>query len=220
MRNDNRFLRSTRLSGLLLAVVFAMAGAAIAQTEQYPITAWTSLLGPNAFSTWFNPEGDRVSFDTFGKLNQTLGLGLGTTVDGNVTVRYLGDGMQQVVIHVRTTEGLCWGFNSNNQPAIGYRPIDVVNGIGPAAVGRTTWRITQFPQPVGPIRFWPVESIIGNVNCYGLLREGSGYPEGTPGFAQTTQTGLGMTGVPGGCPPEQDANCFPAEKVQFKATGN
>ena len=220
MRNDNEFIKTTRLSGLLLVVAFAFAGKAVAQTEHYPITAWTSLLGPSAASTWFGPEGDRVVFDTFGKLNQTFNLDLGTEVDGNVTVRYLGDGMQQVVIHVRTTNGLCWGFNANNQPAIGFRPIDVLNGIGSAAVGRSTWRITQLPQPVGPIRSWGVESIIGNVNCYGLLRAGSGYPEGTPGFGQTTQTGLGMTGVPDGCPPEQNANCFPAEKLQFKATGN
>jgi hypothetical protein len=27
------------------------------------------------------------------------------------------------------------------------------------------------------------------------------------------------TGVPSGCPPEKDADCFPAEKVQFKPTG-
>ncbi len=37
---------------------------------------------------------------------------------------------------------------------------------------------------------------------------------------KAAMSGLYHTGVPGGCPPEKDADCFPAEKVQFKATGN
>jgi hypothetical protein len=61
------------------------------------------------------------------------------------------------------------------------------------------------------------EKILTSVMCQnGELRAGSGFPEGTLGFAQTTQTGLLSTGVPSGCPPEKDADCFPAEKVQFK----
>jgi hypothetical protein len=213
--------RISRNLALLVLIVIALAESASAQTQQFPITAWTDLLAPTASSIWMDPaSGNQVRFDTFGKLNGTLSLGLGTTVSGSVTLMEIGDGMQQVVIHVNTTNGICWGLNANNEPAFGYRPAEILSGLGPAAVGRTTWRITQFPQPVGPIRFWPIQSIIGNLTCDGVLRAGSGYPEGTPGFAQTTQTGLGMTGVPGGCPREHDADCFPAEKVQFKATGN
>jgi hypothetical protein len=60
-----------------------------------------------------------------------------------------------------------------------------------------------------------LDSIMASIMCsHGELR-----PSGAPGFAQTTQTGLFSTGVPGGCPPEKDADCFPAEKVQFKPTG-
>ena len=213
--------RISRNFAQLILIVIGLAGSASAQTQQFPITAWTDLLPPTFASNWFDPSsGNQVRFDTFGKLNGTFNLGLGTTVSGSVTLREIGDGMQQVVIHVHTTNGLCWGVNANNEPAFGYRPADVLNSAGPAAVGSTTWRITQYPQPVGPIRFWPIQSIIGNLSCDGVLRAGSGYLEGTLGFARTTQTGLGMTGVPGGCPPGGDADCFPADKVQFKATGN
>ena len=222
MKNTKKTLRFiTRLPALLGAMIFTLAGTAVAQTQQLPITAWTSLLPSTAFSCWPDPEsGNVLCFDTWGKRNSFFNLGLDTSVTGNVTVRDLGDGTQQVTIHVRTTNGICWGFNSNNQIAFGYTPLQVLNNVGPAALGHTTWRIVQVPQPVGPVRPWPLESLMGTLSCEGLLRAGSGYPEGTEGFAQTTQVGLGDTGVPDGCPPEQDANCFPAEKVQFQPTGN
>jgi Tol biopolymer transport system component len=191
------------------------------QVQVYPISAYEDLVPSSAFDQWIDPaSGNAVAFDTYGKLNRAFNLGLDTSVTGNVTVRDLGNGAQQVVIHVRTTEGACWGMNENYEPAFGYDPVEILFG-APAAVGRGDLRITQRPQPVGPIRrSWPIQSIIGNVSCEGLLRAGSGYPEGTPGIAQTTQTGLYNTGVPGRCPPEQDVDCFPAEQVQFKPRGS
>jgi hypothetical protein len=103
----------------------------------------------------------------------------------------------------------------------GYSPASIVAGAGPAALGDTTYRIVYAPQPIGQFDVsGEVEIWSGTARCSGALRAGSGYVEGSPGFAQTTQTGLLATGVPGGCPPEKDADCFPAEKVQFKPTGN
>ena len=202
--------------------VTARAAAVTPQIQQLPITAFISLLRPTSRDTWFDPaNGNLVVMDTFGKLNETFGLNLGTTVTGRVTVRDLGDGTQQVVIEGFTENALCYGFNGNLVPAFGYRLAELQNNVGPAALGRGIFRTTLSPQPIGPIMFpWPVESGIANLTCDGLLRDGSGYPEGTPGFAQTTQIALSMAGVPGGCPPEHDADCSPAEKVQFKATGN
>jgi hypothetical protein len=185
----------------------------------YPISAYSDL-SSFSYQGWLDPSSlNSVYFDTFGKVNQEFELGLGTSVTGNVTVRGLGDGLQQVVIQAQTTAGICWGDKTNAEyeevPAFGYAPWDLFGQ--PAAVGRQTLRITQRPQPVGPIRRnWPTQSIIGNLTCDGALREGSGYPEGAPGFAQTTQTGLFNTGVPTGCPREHDADCFPAEQIQFR----
>ncbi len=53
-----------------------------------------------------------------------------------------------------------------------------------------------------------------------LRAPGSGFPDGTPGSAHTTQTGVLSTGVPAGCPPEKDGDCFPAEHIQFNVNGN
>src|SRR4030095_585905 len=106
----------------------------------------------------------------------------------------------------------------------------------PVAVGR--------PPPIG--RWWAVPAVVhdggrgavphwhnalaaGNdamatasVSCKGECTNSiTGFQDGQLGFAHTTQTGLMDTGATAGigCPPEQDGNCFPAEKVQFKAIG-
>lgn len=188
-------------------------------TMVYPVAAYTNLLTRPA--VWVDPvSGNAMIFDAYGYIDRRFGLELGTNVTGNVTVRNLGNGSQQVVVNIRTIDGLCWGYNPSSIH-FGFEPFEVLFGEGPAALGRGSLQITFEPQPAGLIRpAWPIQSIIGNVSCLGALREGSGYPEGTPGIAQTTQTGLLNTGVPGGCPPEHDADCFPAEKVQFKPRGN
>jgi Tol biopolymer transport system component len=192
------------------------------QTRVYPLAAYTNLLYYDAFNGWLDPaSGNLVFSDTYGKLNRSAGLGLNTNVTGNVTVRNLGDGNQQVVVNVRTTDAICWGYNAEYEPAFGYDPFEVLEGIGTAALGHESLRITFEPQPLGSIRYpWPIQFVIGNLTCEGPLRAGSGYPEGTPGFAQTTQTGIYNTGVPGGCPQEHTADCFPAETIQFKPRGN
>ena len=157
----------------------------------------------------------------FGKRNNLLNLNLGTTVKGTVTVKNLGNGTQRLTVNIRTKNAICWGFNGGNQPAFGYSPINVANNVGPASLGDGLLRYDYAPQPVGPIDVHGIlDSVTTTIMCDGQLRSGSGFPDGTAGFAQTTQTGLFNTGATGGCPPEQDADCFPAEKVQFKPAGN
>lgn len=213
-----------KVLGIVAAVVLIMAsaGRTAAQTEQLPISAFLDLLSAGSVQIWQDPvSGNLLFIDGYGKRNAALNLNLGTTVNGRVMVTDLGDGTQRVTVHFQTRDALCWGFNEASQPAFGYSPIAVLNNVGPAALGTSITRIVFEPQPVGPINVnWPIETWMGVVTCHGLLRPGSGFPAGTEGIAHTTQIGLLNTGVPGGCPPEQDANCFPAEKVEFKPTGN
>ena len=89
----------------------------------------------------------------------------------------------------------------------------------------------EFTMPVGPLPQWgayfgPVGDAMAtaSISCKGELRNNTvtGFVEPQAGFAHTTQTGLYDTGADGGtlgCPPEKDANCFPSERVVFKATG-
>ena len=210
-----------RLAAVLaLATAVVTTGAASAQTQQLPIETFFNLLGPTANTVWTDPaSGNFLRIDAFGKVNTFLNLNLGTSVTGQVQVRDLRDGTQQVTVILHTRDAICWGFNGSNQIAFGYTPVNVQNGVGPAALGQSTTILVFEPQPLGPISLGNIESLVATVTCDGVLRAGSGYPDGTPGIAHTTQVGV-VTGVPSGCPPEVDANCFPAEKVVFKPAGN
>lgn len=209
-------------SVVIAVMIIASAERTQGQTEQLPISAFLDLLPPTAFEGWSDPTNGNILFiDAFGKRNAALNLNVGTTVNGKVMVMDLGDGTQRVTVQLQTRNAICWGVNSNFQPAFGYSPAAVLNNLGPAALGSLNMRIVYEPQPVDQFDvFGSFETWTSTVNCQGLLRPGSGFPQGTEGFAHTTQIGLFGTGAPGGCPPEQDASCFPAEKVLFTATGN
>ena len=190
--------------------------------QQLPISDFLNLLPPLAATVYTDPTtGNRLSIDAYGKRNAFFNLNLDTTISGVLTIKDQGDGTEKVSVNLHTKNAICWGFNGSFDPAFGYRPVDVLNNLGPASLGDALTRI-DFTQPTGPLQPPPFDftTFSATVMCDGQLRFGSGYPDGTPGFAQTTQTGLFNTGVPSGCPPEKDADCFPAEKVQFKAMGN
>jgi hypothetical protein len=217
----NQILTKMYFSGIGLCLIAVMAVTVPAQTQKLPISAFLDQLGPFDATTWFDPvSGNEVFFDAYGKRNALFGLGLGTTVDGSVSVTIHND-TQRVVVNLRTDNAFCFGADANGVTVFGYKVREILGGVGPAATGSGLTRYVYAPQPTGPVNFdWPLDNQFTTLSCDGLLRAGSGYPEGTPGFAQTTQTGLYSTGVPGGCPPEKDADCFPAEKVQFKPVGN
>lgn len=219
-RNLGRKLSRLVFSVLAASIILTAATMVRAQTQQLPIADYLALV-PLQNQGWQDPtSGDTIFIDAFGKVNSFFNLGLGTTVTGKYSVRNLADGTQLVNVTLHTRNALCTGFNSAGQQAFGYTRIQVVNQEGPAALGTSTMRIQYAPQPTGP--FNPngaQESVIATVHCDGLLRAGSGFAEGTPGTAKTTQTGLYSTGVPAGCPPEQDGNCFPSENIRFRPHG-
>jgi hypothetical protein len=219
--NLRRKLSRLVFSILAASIMLTTASIARAETQQLPISDFLNLLTPTASQAWQDPiTGDLIRFDTYGKLNSLYNFNLNTTVTGKYTVRILTDGTQQVSVNIQTRNALCYGFNVNNEILFGYSRLELLNGLGPAALGSGTTRLEYAPQPSGS--FNPngeLETIFTTIKCDGLLRAPSGFPEGTPGFAQTTQTGLFNTGVPTGCPLEGDADCFPAEKVQFKPVG-
>ena len=200
--------------------------------QHLPVSSFLAAQPATQGQPWSDPvTSSLLVFDAFGKRNAALGLNLGTTIDGQVTVRDLGGGTERVTVVLNTRNALCWGFAEVSGilvPAFGRTPAAVQNG-APASLGDGMTRIA-FTQPTGsPLPSWNqfitstppyvLESVSSAVMCQdGELRSGSGFPDGTPGFAQTTQTGLYNTGAPGGCPLEHDADCYPAEKVQFKPT--
>ena len=218
----------TRKAWLLSLTVFVLGTVSPAQVREIPIEEFLAQFPPNYSEFWLDPANNNlIRIDSYGKLNTLFSLGLPTTITGKVTARDLGDGTEQVTVVLHARDAFCQGFNINTSPStpmFGYSPPQVVAGVGPAGIGDTNFRLVYGPQPIGEFNAFDdlpdLEFWAGSVTCQGLLRAGSGYPEGTPGFAQTRQTGVLATGVPGGCPQEHDADCFPAEKVQFKPIGN
>ena len=223
------------LTGLLILTGSVLVNPTSSQSQgrvqQLPINAFLAAQSPTQTTTWIDPASlNWIRFDAFGKRNAALSLNLGTTVAGQVTIRDLGGGIERVVVLINTHNGLCWGFAGfpSAAPAFGRSPGEVAAG-AQGSLGDWLTRI-QFTQPKGTslptynqlfAAPYIVESMSTAVMCQdGELRSGSGFPDGTPGFAQTTQIGLlTTTGVPGGCPPEKEADCFQAERVQFRPTG-
>jgi hypothetical protein len=233
-------MRGLKTFGLCLALALVVATPTMswAQAEQRPIEDFLAVQRATSdwvdYTIWSDPaNGYVMRFDAFGKLDEYFGLNVPPTFDGRVTVRPLADGQAHVSVLVHTRGALCYGrvpgtpsFTDN---AFGYRPAAVLAGM-PASLGDGLLRIEfTMPSPSSPlpayfdltaygIPGYSLATLSTAINCDGVLHPPSGYKEGTPGKARTTQTGLLATGVPGGCPPEKDADCFPAERVEFWAT--
>ena len=201
-----------------------------AQTQQLPISSFLNAQIPTQQQFWSDPvNGALLGFDAFGKRNEALGLNLPTSISGGVTIRDLGNGTELVTVDFHTHDAVCFGF-INAVPAFGRSPAEIAAGASPS-LGDAHIQI-GFTQPVGaPLQTWNViafggppivlQTVKTSIICQdGELRAGSGFPDGTSGFAQTTQVGVLSTGVPAGCPPERDADCFPAERIGFKPNGS
>ena len=206
------------LIAILSISVFRLA--APAQVRDLGLDSLLDQLPPDAVMRWDDSAGNILGIDLYGKWNTFYGLGLPTEISGSVTARDVGGGNEQVTIILHARNAFCLGVNAARQPVLGYRPLDVINGVGPAAIGDSTVKFVMRPAPAGQFNFSlahdKIESFFGTENCSGLLRAASGYPEGTPGFGHTTQVGFIGTG----CPLEIDGFCVPEERIQFRPTGN
>jgi len=215
--------------GLLLfglALGLATPAGLLAQTKKVPIRDF--LDSTFGIQVWTDPaSGNLLAFDAFGNANKNFDLGLPTVFGGGVTRRIQNDGSERVTVVLHTKDALCFGFTGFPGPlvpAFGRNRQAVVAG-ATASLGDGFQRL-EFAVPAAeagkPLpEILPLAEFLAvnaTIMCHGELRTESGFPPGAEGFAQTTQEGLFMTGAPGGCPPEIDENCFPAEKIQFKET--
>ena len=213
--------------GAGLALGLLLPTQSRAQTQQLPISAFLDVQVAGQQQFWSDPVNNALlGFDAFGQLNEALGLP--TDISGGVTIRDLGNGTELVTVDLHTHDGICFGF-INAVPAFGRTPAEIAAGAAPSLGDANV--LIEFTQPVGaPLQTWNVIAFGGppivltrvnsSISCqHGELRSASGFPDGTPGFARTTQVGVLSTGVPTGCPPEKFADCFPAEKIQFKPNG-
>ena len=229
MKNTKTTISARSAQVLFAFLFFTILSATIgAQNIQLPIEFYTDKLIPIAndpnrprFQSWSDPaSGNNISIDAYNKRNLRFTLGLPTTVEGRVMIQPLENNLERVTVVGQTRNALCVGFSATDI-LFGYSLGQVLNHVGPAALGDVNYRIVFAPQPAG--QFNPIgaglEFFGASITCGGPLRAASGFAEGTPGFAQTRQSGLYNTKAGAGCPPEKDADCYPAEKVQFKPRG-
>jgi hypothetical protein len=201
-----------------------------------PVSVWLDAQPPEILTAWNDPATHRVlTLDGFGKRAESFALNaLNTTFEGSVLVREFDNARAHVSVVLHTKNAVCWGFqrdNSDTNPvaAFGYAPHEVAAGAAPSLGDGLfkiefliPWPTSRLPtyyetQPGDPV--YPRLQLSHVVNCSGALRAGSGYPDGTPGAARTTQVGLFATGTPSGCPPERNANCYPSERIDWWPTG-
>jgi hypothetical protein len=210
---------------LVSLFVLAVSAMSFGQAQKLAFSDYLDAM-PNWWASWPDPATDRVlNFDVWGKLAIYRGLDLGTEVDGRITVRPLADGRAYVTIMTKTKNAICWGGQGDGTGyitgiylhAFGYTPPQIVNGAEASLGDGMTIEEFIMPSPDSSLYdMYPYERVSTVINCSGQLRYGSGYPDGTPGRAHTTQEGLYSTGVPSGCPA---GDCWPTERVDFFPVG-
>jgi hypothetical protein len=167
------------------------------------------------------PATDRLlNFDQFGKRAQFFGLDVGTTFEGRVTVRTLADGRAHVSVLLHTRNAVCWGFQGDFKgqypPAFGYTPREVFSGLETSlgdGMMNIEFTLSSPDDPLPNFFSVPLESVTVVINCSGELRNGSGFPDGTPGRAHTTHVFFAGTEGPGGC--RGGSDCIATEKIDW-----
>lgn len=231
MRRTITFLCAFGLASVIAAPLIARA-----VSEQRPISDFLAVQ-LNTVATWCT-QADAlpnrcVAFDAFGKRAEAWGLDLGTTFAGSVMVRELADGTAHVSVVLRTKNALCWGGQWDEVlgryvDAFGYNAMLVSAG-NPASLGDGLTKLEfTMPSPDAPLPNYgqlmyigdpdyPLLSANTEISCKGVLRIGSGYPDGTPGAAHIAQVMLLQQWYKRELCPAGD--CWPTEVVNFWPTG-
>lgn len=216
--------------GLGMAALIVAPLVAQGPVQDYPISAF--LDGQNwlvHLNTGLGilPVGS-LCFDAFGTQAKRYHLNIDTSFGGSVRVRELSNGRVHVSVHLETRNALCWGDQKPEHvfyPAFGYTPVELQDpnlapslgdGILQAEFTMASLRIPlPMLQDLWGNGAYPAEFVHTLVRCEGMLRSGSGYPEGTPGRALMIQTMLNETGAHGHC---AGHDCWPVEIIQFWPT--
>jgi hypothetical protein len=166
--------------------------------------------------------------DYAGIENNFVGGAFGTQIDGTITERPLADGRSEVSVRLHTRNALVWvtACDFATGPLLfGHRVSDVLSGAD-AALGDSFLQVVFFNTAPGaplpdleqlifapePGQEFRLISLRAQAN--GTLRPDFGVPDGTPGRATVSQTGLFMTQFKGAT-----GDAFPAERINLQVVG-
>ncbi len=194
------------------------------------------------FIGWADAKTNRgMSVDYAGLANAWITLvsggtvSFGTTTSGTITERPLPDGRAEVDVRLHTENALTWVIACGPQLAcdfatdpllFGHRAPDVLNGQD-AALGSSFMELRFINTAPGaplpdleqflhqPLPGQELEFVAFIAHATGTLRAAFGVPDGTPGRASTTQTGLLIVGGKGVI----DKGSFPSEHIDLQVTG-
>jgi hypothetical protein len=211
----------------VLAPVVVRAQATIRPLSDFLDKQVVSSVNGSPFIIWDNTNLTRyLSIDYSGKVNDFIvskgGPNSGTTVTGTVMERPLKNGTAEITVQLHLENAIVWGNQviGNATPLVfGHTPLQIVNGADPA-LGKVNLTLKfTISAPGAPladlstIAFTTKTEVFQQLNtvAQGTFRAAYGVPEGTPGFAHTTQTGIYQSKGNGG--PYGDY--FPAGFIDF-----
>jgi len=160
------------------------------------------------------------------------GFSLGTTIDGSVLERSLADGRAEVTVILHTKNALAWvsAGDPNGSLLFGFRTSDIMADLTrtPGLAESHLMVVFKNTAPGAPLPDLVAAFILGtpgpgqelvfisfHANAKGPLHAVFGVPEGTPGRAIVTQTGVLLRGPFKGA----TADGFPAESVELRVIG-
>ena len=216
------------IGAALLLVAFASSHA-IAQVTIRPLSDFTNAQqvtsegAPSVY--WTDPTTNRsMAIDYSGKVNGFLmaqGKSVGTIVSGTVIQRPLPNGTAEITVQLSLQNALVWAYQGSNL-VFGHVPLAIINGYSPALATVNFNLKFTISAPGAPLAdlatiiFTQHAQMFVQLNAIGQgpFLAAYGVPDGTPGIAQTTQTGIFQSQGNGG--PRGDY--FPAGHIDFQLT--
>jgi len=200
---------------------------AMAQTTMRPLSDFIDAQqvagNGSPYIDWTDPTTNRVMvIDYAGKINDYIvahgGTGVGTTISGTVMQRALKDGKAEITVLLHLQHAIVYAYQGSSL-VFGHTQTDILSGSDPAlATVNFTLKFT-ISAPGAPLNdlstivFSQHAEVFQQLNAIGqgTFRAAYGVADGTPGIAQTTQTGTLQSQGNGG--PRGDH--FPAEHIDF-----
>jgi hypothetical protein len=178
---------------------------------------------------WTDPKnGFTAAIDALGQLDNGS---FGTIVQGSVSESPLPNGLADVKVVLHASNALMRAVDADFDLIFGYARGEVELG-APPTLGDANLQVSftntapGAPLPdFAQLQFCPapgqaLERLSIRAQASGPLRAASGFPEGTPGRLEVTQTGLLGTSLKANPRSRVALDAFPAEHVIVRATGH
>ncbi|HEY2018398.1 MAG TPA: hypothetical protein VGH38_33060 [Bryobacteraceae bacterium] len=206
------------------------AAPAKAQVTSRPLSDFINAqhaFGTYPLTIWEDPTTNRLIYlDFAGKINEYIvahgGTSLGTTLSGTIMERPLKDGTAEISLVLHLQNAVTYAYQ-DSKLVFGHTPLQIAGGADPALATINLNMKFTISAPGAPLSDLTdiifIQQKIGfnqlTAIGQGTFRAAYGVPDGTPGFVQTTDTGVLQSHGNGG--PRGDS--YPVEHIDFHVQG-